>query len=1127
MDDMNLNLDDELLGEFINESREHLTTIEVDLLAIEEGGENIDLELVNKVFRAAHSIKGASGYFGLTKVKELAHRAETVLDMIRSKKMAPNAEITNLLLAAFDRLREMINRPADSAAADIEELVLDLTGLASSFLPPEKKITLTQTVSLAPEGGGSPVVLSRFDYERWRESGHSLYSVEYDLVHDIERRGVNVLAVFHTLATAGEIVDCEVNFEAVGTLDDAVGNQLPLRLIFATPVQPADIGFLFPHNRSKVHLLLETGLPVGDLPVRDLPVQDLPVQERPVEKPLASAASLSERPITESRFPVSPAPEASIPKSSVPEASHPATAVAHAQTSAVLVPPAAKAAAAPTAQGPATVVEDSIRVNVGTLEMLMNLAGELVLGRNQLRAAIAQGNARALKTADQRINQITSELQDAVMQTRLQPIGNVFGKFPRLVRDLSASLDKEIQLEIRGRDVALDRTLIESLSDPLTHMVRNSVDHGIESPEDRARAGKPRQGTIGIDARHEAGQVVVEIADDGRGIDPERIARVALDKGLVTPEKLQGLSAKDKMALIFLPGLSTNQQVSDISGRGVGMDVVKTNLDRLGGKVEIVSTVGRGTTFRIKLPLTLAIIPSLIVSVEGERFAIPQINVEEMRRVVPGQVKTRIEVVGGAEVLVLRDRLIPLVRFADVLGVVPTCSAQEPGRREIDRRTRLADRRSPRTPSGASFEEQGLPMEPMASGASPSEPPASPVSGSRALAGRRTGDRRQQGGALEIVVVTTGSQTYGLVVGGFHDTEEIVVKPLGSHLKGLEEYAGATILGDGSLALILDVAGLAAKASLDALVRATRSREGAVEAGESAASDSHSLVLFHNRSEVLCGVPLDSVTRIERIRPGQVETIGGRRTMQYHGGLLPLVTLGDTARVEPIGGDEDLAVMLANIRGHDVGLVGTLPVDVVESAARIDQTHRQKGVAGSTIIQKRTALIVDLYELVDACWPEWAAQQSADQPPVAGARSCPVLLAEDSDFFRSQIRRFLEEDGYPVLAAADGEAAWELLLGNLDKVRAVVTDVEMPRLDGLGLARRIRADRRTAHLPIIALTSLAGEDDFARGMAAGIDDYQTKLDRDRLLDRVRQFAGQSPGQSAAHPPPAERAHAAA
>jgi two-component system chemotaxis sensor kinase CheA len=679
------------------------------------------------------------------------------------------------------------------------------------------------------------------------------------------------------------------------------------------------------------------------------------------------------------------------------------------------------------------------------------------------------------------------------MQTRLQPIGNVFGKFPRLVRDLASNLHKDIQLDIRGKDVALDRSLIESLSDPLTHMVRNAVDHGIELPEDRARVGKGRQGMLSIDARHEAGQVVVEIADDGRGIDPERIAKVALSKGLITAEKLDAMSAKDKTALIFLPGLSTNTQVSDVSGRGVGMDVVKTNLDRLGGKVEILSTVGKGTTFRIKLPLTLAIIPSLIVSVEGERFAIPQINVEEMRHVQPDQAKTRIEIVGDAEVLVLRDRLIPLVRFADLLGLIPTYPDPNSDQREIDRRTRMADRRSPRLPDDVE------------------KPPALPSA--KPVHARKPGDRRRAGGALEIVVVTTGSQTYGLVVGGFQDTEEIVVKPLGSHLKGLEEYAGATILGDGSVALILDVAGLAAKADLDAIAGMSRVNEQNESATQEQFSDSHSLVLFHNGPAELCALPLDTVTRIEHIAPRQVEMIGGRRTMQYHGGLLPLVTLSDSAQVKSIGENKELAVMIANVRSHEVGLLGAMPVDVIETGAKIDQTtHRQRGVSGSAIIREHTAMIVDLYELVDAAWPEWAAEQASVRPRSAEAGNWAVLLAEDSDFFRSQITRILEEDGYPVLAAPDGEAAWELLLQNIEKVRTVVTDIEMPRLDGLGLARRIRGDGRTVRLPIIALTSLAGEEDMARGKAAGIDDYQTKLDRDQLLERLRGYSGKAPPQ---------------
>ena len=1038
-------MDDELLGVFVAEAREHLATIEGDLLAIEEGGANVDKELVNKVFRAAHSIKGASSFFGLHKVKDLAHKLETVLDMLRSGKMTPNAEITNVLLAAFDQLREMINHYAESENADIAEMTVNLNGLVSSYLPPEQKASLVQTVSLQPEGGVAPVTLPESDLIQAKTAGLILYSAEYDLIHDIQRHGKNVLEVFRQLWQHGEILDCTLDFDAVGTLDDSIGTRLPLRLIFATRIPPEEIGFLFPFNRERVSRI-------------SVPLVD--VAQGPVVSPqLGRPEAIHTEPhaITRPKEPVE-----------TPTVSSPAKTVAS------LAP---------------AVVEETIRVNVGVLEQLMNLAGELVLGRNQLRASIAQKNSRALAAADQRINQITSELQDVIMQTRLQPIGNVFSKFPRVVRDLSAALKKEIQLDIKGKDVALDKSLIEALSDPLTHMVRNAVDHGVEMPEARIVAGKKAQGTVTIDARHEAGQVVVEIADDGQGIDPERIAQAALAKGLITSEKLQAMSAQEKTALIFLPGLSTARNVSDISGRGVGMDVVKTNLDRLGGKVEIASVIGRGTTFLIKLPLTLAIIPALIFSVEGDCFAIPQINVEELLRVQSDGSKTRIEVVGDTEVLLLRDRLIPLVRFADLLGVLPTYADQKTGQQEVDRRTRLADRRSLR--HGSSELESRAPE-----GTSPAEQPFA----------RSTADRRQNAsGALEIAVVTTGTQTYGLVVGAFHDTEEIVVKPLGCHLKRLVEYAGATILGDGMVALILDVGGLAAKANLGMVAGTARARELSEAAQQEKLNDTHALLLFHNAPEELCAVPLDTVLRIEHIRPEQVESMGGRRTMQYCGGFLPLVTLSDSAQVKAIEDTQDLAVMICRMRGREVGLLGTMPVDVVESCAKIDQeAHRQKGVAGSAIIREQTALIVDLFELVDMAWPEWAVEQAVESPRSATAQSSAVLLAEDSDFFRTQVVRFLEEDGHTVLAAPDGEAAWETLLRNLEKVRVVVTDIEMPRMNGMDLARRIRADERTSGLPVIALSSLAGDEDIARGKAAGIDEYLVKLDRDSLLERVRE-----------------------
>ena len=918
-------MDDDLLNDFINESREHLATIEADLLTIEEGGVDINEPLLNKVFRAAHSIKGGGSFFGLGKVKELAHRAETVLDLLRSRKLIPNAEIINVLLITFDKLREMLNNAKDSTQVDIADLVVSLTGLASSGLAQDPK--------------------ARF-------------------------------------------------------------NIPPVPDVPATVPQPVA------------------------RPAEAPPAAPQPLVELLEEKPAAPGSARTAEP-------AAPADEA-----------------------------------------------QTLRVHVGLLETLMNLAGELVLSRNQLRAAVGQNNPQTLSAAEQRINQVTSELQTVIMQTRLQPIGNVFAKFPRVVRDLARTLGKDIELDIQGKDVALDRSLIEGLSDPLTHMVRNAVDHGIETTEDRIRAGKHPVGLLRIEARHEAGQVVVEIADNGKGIDPQQVAAAAIAKGLISPEKAQGLSDRDKQALIFLPSLSTAGQVSDVSGRGVGMDVVKTNLDRLGGQIEILSEAGMGSLFRIKLPLTLAIIPSLIVSVENERFAIPQANIEELLRLRAEEVQRRIEVVGDTEVLLLRDRMLPLARFDQVLGIIPTYVDPATGQRETDQRGHLADRRSPRY-SLVGEAQTAVHRQP-------------------AEQRRTVGRRERVASALEIAVVTTGSMAYGLVVGGFHDTEEIVVKPLGRRLKHLREYSGATILGDGSVALILDIAGVAARAGLTSVAGSARALELAAQAEADRLQDVHALLLFHNAPDEPCAIPLDRVQRIERITPDRVERLGGQRTMQYRGGSLPLVTLADVAGVRPVEDGQDLAVLVSCVHGREVGLLGAMPVDVVEARVIIDQaTHRQKGIAGSALINHRTTLIADLHDLVDVMHPDWRADR-ADRPVPAG--NVTVLLAEDSDFFRAQIKRYLEEDGFTVLDAADGEAAWELLLRRLPQVQVVVTDIEMPRLTGLGLAGRIRADARTAHLPIIAVTSLASEEDMAKGKAIGINEYQIKLDRDQLLAGVHACA---------------------
>jgi two-component system, chemotaxis family, sensor kinase CheA len=1058
---------DGLINEFVAEAREHLSDMEADLLAIEEMGADIDEDLVNKVFRAAHSIKGGSSFFGLNQIKELAHKAETVLDLVRSRKMVPNPEITNILLAAFDKLRDMINNINESESVEISDHVASLTQLASVYLSGERKSSVTKVTLLNTEDQ-QPIGIPEADLERASRTGQFIYLIEYDLLHDIERQGKSILQVFADLYASGEILNSNLDFEAVGTLDGPVSNKVPLRLTFATILEPDIIGSLIELDDEKIRLLfnpisVEPSPAVEEAPPRaaELPVSKLEV-ERQDHVPL-QAAGLEESVL----FSTADAPEATSSLQSGRRQEH-----QEGETK-------GRVASASS--------ESTLRVDVGLLESLMNLAGELVLSRNQLREAVVLNDRRALVASSQRVNLITSELQDAIMQTRMQPVGTVFGKFPRVVRDIARATNKEIALDIRGKDVGLDKSLIEGLSDPLTHMVRNAADHGIELPEERLRKGKTAGGNIRLEARHEAGHVVVEIADDGKGLDPQRIAASALKKDLITQDKLQGMSDKDKMALVFLPGLSTAEMVTDLSGRGVGMDVVKTNLDRLGGKVEIESELGKGTLFRIKLPLTLAIIPSLIVTVQGERFALPQINVVELLHIRAEQVKKRIEVVGDAEVLILREQIVPLVRFSDFLGIMPTYVNPDTGSTEICRRNGLADRRSHRHPV------QG------------EAPDTAQMSAEDWKERRGKDDRRHRAASdVEIAVVTTGTIQYGLVVDSFKNTEEIVVKPLGRHLKALPEYAGATIMGDGRVALILDITGLASKADLRPLSASTRAVELAEEADRERLQDTHSLLIFYNAPNELCATPLDTVLRVERVSDQQIETVGGRRTMQYRGASLPLVTLSDVAQVQPIEQGRGLAVIVSSVHGREVGILGAMPVDVVESRADIDQkTHRQKGIAGSAIIRDKTVLLTDVYELVEAVYPEWGTAQKETLKHQEA--STTVLLAEDSDFFRAQVKRYLEDGGFKVLDAPDGEAAWELLLDNVDLVRAVVTDIEMPRLTGLGLTQRIRSEPRVASLPIIGLTSLAGEEDIAKGEAAGITEYQIKLDRDKLLEGLHRL----------------------
>ena len=1056
--------DDETLQMYIEESLDHLGDIESDLLAIEEAGENIDIDLVNNVFRAAHSVKGGAGFMGLTTIKNLAHHLENVLGLIRNKELLPNSQRISILLNGFDELESLLNNIEASNEVDISVHVQALENISQAndeavqtadapAAVEEEAVAEESFIDIVLADGRCFAQASSQAVELCRTEGKNVFLVEYDQAGDIYQKDKTPEELVTTLEKTGNLIETRPRLAAL----TGAG---PLQVLFASIIDQ-DMGeTLFGVSEAAIHLVTpEMQMPAQDAVLAAEPAPMAPAQVTQVAAP-SEPDVISEGPAV-----VETAEAAEV--ESVKEAPQKA---------------AAKSADKDIQLGQKS--QTSLRVNVGLLDTLMNLAGELVLSRNQLLQGINSSNVKATELSSQRIDMITSELQEAIMRTRMQPIANILNKFTRVVRDLSQQLGKKIELEIQGKEVELDKTILESINDPLTHLVRNSVDHGIELPADRERAGKDATGRIVLKAFHDAGQVNLVISDDGRGLDPEKIAASAVKKGLVTEQDVSEMTDKKKMELIFLPGFSTAEKVTDVSGRGVGMDVVVTNIESLGGIIEIDSTPGQGTDIQIKLPLTLAIIPSQITSVGNERYALPQVNLNELLRIPAAQVKDKIEKVGDAAVVRLRGELLPLLNLAEVLGIEKTYVDPETGEEKIDRRQNLADRRSRQLLAGG---EDGASQDDTAT----------------ARSGK---DRRYHStSALNIAVVSAGAFKYGLVVDQLHDSEEIVVKPVGRHLKKCTAYAGATIMGDGKVALILDISNLAQMAKLAAVSEKGQQARMAEEEAE-AGKDKAALLTFKNGEDEHFAAPLSLVERIERIQTSTIENIGNRKVVQYRGGALPLYELSQVADFSPLPEREQQEVIVFKVKDRELGLMVTPPVDAMEVVLDIDETTlAQPAVTGSMIINDHTTLLVDIFELVKTMNPEWFQTEEKTKATMAEEGEKILLFAEDSNFFRNQVKKFMEEDGYKVIEAEDGQIAWELLKERGGEIDLVVTDLEMPNMDGFELTRRIKADPAFSHLGVIALTSLASDAHIEKGKSVGIDEYEIKLDREKLMKIIRQY----------------------
>jgi two-component system, chemotaxis family, sensor kinase CheA len=536
---------------------------------------------------------------------------------------------------------------------------------------------------------------------------------------------------------------------------------------------------------------------------------------------------------------------------------------------------------------------------------VMTLVGELVLARNQVLQYTGRVQDAGFLAASQRLDLITTELQEGIMKTRMQPIGNIWGQFPRTVRDVALGCGKQVKIEMEGKETELDKTIIEAIKDPLTHLVRNSVDHGIELPEDRVKEGKDVTGLLVLRAFHEGGQVNIEISDDGAGLNADRIRKKAVERALISAEQAAHMSEQEIFSLIFLPGFSTAEKVTNVSGRGVGMDVVKTNVERIGGSVGVQSTAGQGTTVKVKIPLTLAIIPALVVTCAGERYAIPQLSLVELVRLEGEKAIKAVELVHGAPVYRLRGRLLPLLYLDRELGVA-------------------------KNPNGAVTNN----------------------------------------GVVNIVVLQADERQFGLVVDHVNDTEEIVVKPLRKQLKGIKTFAGSSIMGDGRVALILDVLGLAQRASV---VTQSRHRVASEKPTEAARDnkEKQSFLLFAGPSDSRMAIPLDTLARLEEFPPAQIEMSGTRWVTQYRGRILPLIRLSIVmeerrAKLRALQGmlpapdSGPIQVLVLNHDGQSFGLVVEQILDIVEDQAGIKSAATRDSVLCSVVIGKRVTELLDI-----------------------------------------------------------------------------------------------------------------------------------------------------------------------
>ncbi|WP_119459854.1 chemotaxis protein CheW [Rhodospirillaceae bacterium SYSU D60014] len=980
---------DDLLSEFLTETAESLAVLDVELVKLEQNPN--DPALLGNIFRLVHTIKGTCGFLGLPRLEAVAHAGENVLGKVRDGELEVTPEAVSLILECLDRVRSLMGTLEQTEAEPAGEdsaLINRLNALADGVGAAEPAAT-----------SAPPAASSLYDRVGGLAAIDAIVEVFYGSVVADEQLKGYVADINLDILQAGQ--RAFLGGLIGGPASEREAAQASAHRGFVTAaMEPQDVAAVDEYLRAAL-AALEVPADAAET------VMGLIAASRP-----DAAGS---------------AVQAEAPSTSSPTIDMPATAEAPGEAperEREAAKPAASTAGKPGEAEEGTkdsaVANQSIRVNVDLLENLMTMVSELVLTRNQVLQILRTQKDSEFAAPLQRLNHVTSELQEGVMKTRMQPIGNAWAKLPRLVRDLAHDLGKKIDLQMIGADTELDRQVLEMIKDPLTHMVRNSADHGLETPEERRRRKKPDTGKITLNAYHEGGHIIIEISDDGRGLALEKIKAKALQNGIATQAELDDFTVQQVQQLVFRPGFSTADKVTSVSGRGVGMDVVKTNIEKIGGTIELRSTEGRGSTFVIKIPLTLAIVSALIVECAGERFAIPQISVVELVRISANS-DNSVERIKDTPVLRLRNRLLPLVSLREMLHIGEGDDAED------------------------SF----------------------------------------------IVVTQVGTHSFGMIVDRVFDTEEIVVKPVAPILRHIEIFSGNTILGDGSVIMILDPNGIAISSGQMNLAEAVVADVATHR--DHRGEERVPLLLFRAGDGAPKAVPLALVARLEEIDLATVERSNGVCVVQYRGQLMPLISISADHQIGETGKQP---ILVFSDRDRSMGLAVDAILDIVEDRLAVELSTDEPGRIGSAIIAGHATDIIDAGYYLTQAFRDWFGTAEGD-----GGDGKRVLLIDDSPFFRNLLAPLLSVAGYDVTTAESAAKALMLHEAGED-FDVIISDIEMPGMNGFEFAQTVKKGTRWQNTPMVALSSHSSPRDIDRGRAVGFNDYVAKFDRDALLQTL-------------------------